>query len=112
MNNSNRLMRTSNDKVIGGVCGGLAAYFGIDTTIIRLVFVVAVLSGVSPLLYAVLWIIMPMSRPAVAHQPVAQLPQLVAQQPATQATVVRSPSFYEGQENWKFDPITGETISR
>jgi phage shock protein C len=100
-----RLMRSSTDKVISGVCGGLAEYFGIDSTIVRLVFVVAVLSGVSPLIYLVLWIVMPQNKVVQAPQPLAQLP-------AETATPVRSSSFYEGQENWKYDPITGEKIGQ
>jgi phage shock protein C len=117
MNTTNRLMRSSSDKVISGVCGGLAEYFGIDSTIVRLIFVVAVLSGVSPLLYIVLWIVMPQNK-VVAQvsypQPAPQLqsaPTNPAPAPSAQ-TVVRSQSFYEGQENWQYDPITGEKIER
>lgn len=54
-----RLQRPQADRMVAGVCAGLANYFGVDTTIVRLVFVVAVLSGVSPLIYVILWIVMP-----------------------------------------------------
>ena len=54
-----QLTRSSSDRMIGGVCGGLARYFGIDSSIVRLVFVLLVLSGVSPLVYLVLWVVMP-----------------------------------------------------
>jgi len=56
-----RLRRTTgSDKVIAGVCGGLGNYFGIDPVIIRILFVVGVLVfNISPLLYLILWIVMP-----------------------------------------------------
>ena len=44
--------RSRDDKMIAGVCGGLASYFNIDSTIVRLLFVLAVfLGGASPLIY-------------------------------------------------------------
>lgn len=55
-----RLTKSSSDKVIDGVCGGIAEYFGIDPVIIRLIFVILVLmNGFGILLYIVLTIIMP-----------------------------------------------------
>lgn len=56
-----RLMRSDNDKMIAGVCGGLAEYFEIDPTIVRLVFAGAFLVGFgSPgLLYLLFWAIVP-----------------------------------------------------
>lgn len=33
-----RLTRSSNDKIIGGVCGGIADYFAIDPTIVRIIY--------------------------------------------------------------------------
>ena len=50
-----RLMRSSRDRYIGGVCGGLAQYLNVDATLIRLVAVVLTLSGVG--LPAVLYLI-------------------------------------------------------
>jgi phage shock protein C len=62
-----RLMR-SREKMLAGVCAGVGAYFGIDAAIVRIVFVFAVLSGLSPLIYLILWVIMP-EAPAVEPQP-------------------------------------------
>jgi phage shock protein C len=59
-----RLQRPRNDRMFAGVAAGLAQYFGVDVTIMRLVFVLAVLSGLSPLVYVILWIVMP-EEPAV-----------------------------------------------
>ena len=58
-----RLYRSTTDKVIGGVCGGLAAYFRIDPVLVRLAFVVfALAGGASVLLYIVLWIAVPVGQ--------------------------------------------------
>ena len=56
-----RLTRSSTDKIILGVCAGLAHRFNMDPTIMRLIFVVATLIGFgSPILfYIILAIIMP-----------------------------------------------------
>lgn len=55
-----RLIRSVNDRMIAGVCGGLATYLGIDPVLVRLAFVVLTLaSGVGLALYVVLWIVMP-----------------------------------------------------
>lgn len=40
-----KLYRSRDDQMVTGVCGGLAEYFGIDATLIRLAFAVAVLAG-------------------------------------------------------------------
>ena len=46
------------DKKIGGVCGGLAEYFGIDSLILRLIFVALIIGwGTGLLLYILLWIL-------------------------------------------------------
>ncbi len=55
-----KLYRDPDDKILGGVAAGLAAYFGLDTTLVRLIFVVAVLTGGwGILLYLILWIVTP-----------------------------------------------------
>jgi phage shock protein C len=57
---SKRLMRSSTDKKIAGVCAGLADYFDLDPTIIRLVWVLAFFfGGAGGLAYLVLWIVLP-----------------------------------------------------
>lgn len=55
-----KLYRSVTDKMIGGVCGGLAEYFAVDPVIVRLIFVLAVIFGGSGILaYIILWIIIP-----------------------------------------------------
>lgn len=59
MEEKKRLTR-SDDKMIGGVCAGLAEYLNIDPTIVRIVWVLMVLfAGFGILLYVILWLIMP-----------------------------------------------------
>lgn len=54
------LRRSRTDKVIGGVCGGLGRYLGVDPVLIRIAFVVlAVAGGSGVLLYIVAWILIP-----------------------------------------------------
>jgi phage shock protein C len=55
-----RLYRSRTSHVIGGVCGGLGEYFGIDPTFIRIVAVLLLFAdGVSFLGYIIAWIIIP-----------------------------------------------------
>ncbi len=55
-----RLFRSRKEKVIGGVCGGVAEYFGIDPIIIRIIFVVLLIGkGVGLLAYIIMWIAIP-----------------------------------------------------
>ena len=55
-----KLTRSEKERILGGVCGGLAEYFGFDPTLVRLVFVLLALAGgAGILLYIILWIIMP-----------------------------------------------------
>jgi phage shock protein C len=55
-----KLMRSTTDKMIAGVCGGLAEYFDIDPTLVRALFVIVTLLGGSGILiYIVLWLVMP-----------------------------------------------------
>jgi phage shock protein C len=57
-----RLVRSSTDKKIGGVCAGLADYFDLDPTIVREVWLLAIfLGGTGFLLYLILWIALPLA---------------------------------------------------
>ena len=55
------LYRSLHNRKIAGVCGGLGAALGIDPTVIRVLFVIALLfAGSALLIYLVLWLIMPL----------------------------------------------------
>jgi phage shock protein C len=57
-----RLMRSGTDKKLGGVCAGLAEYFDMDTTLVRVLWLLVVLcGGTGILLYAILWIVLPLA---------------------------------------------------
>ena len=56
---SGRLERSRTNRVIGGVCGGLAEYLDLDATLVRVVMVVLGSAGIGILLYFVLLILMP-----------------------------------------------------
>jgi phage shock protein C len=58
-----RLRRSTDDKVVAGVCGGLGRYFGVDPLFFRLAFVVLAIGGGSGvLLYIVGWLIIPQEK--------------------------------------------------
>ena len=60
MRENGKLERNPMNKVIGGVCSGLADYFGLDVVLVRAVFVASFLfAGVGGGLYLVLWLLMP-----------------------------------------------------
>jgi phage shock protein PspC (stress-responsive transcriptional regulator) len=55
-----KMYRNPDSKVLGGVAGGIAAYFGIDVVIVRLLFVAGIfIAFAGPILYIILWIILP-----------------------------------------------------
>ena len=55
-----KLVRSRKNRWIAGVCGGLGEYFGVDATVVRLIFIVASLAfGFGLIPYIVLWIVMP-----------------------------------------------------
>lgn len=57
---STRITKSKTDRVIDGVCGGIAEYFGIDSLLVRLAFVALMfINGMGVILYIILVIIMP-----------------------------------------------------
>lgn len=55
-----RLYRSQKEKMLGGVCGGLAEFFNVDPTWVRLLFVFfGILGGAALLVYLIMWIIVP-----------------------------------------------------
>ncbi len=54
-----KLTRSADNKMIAGVCGGLAEYYGISSARIRWAFVFFGLFGAGELAYIVLWILLP-----------------------------------------------------
>jgi len=54
-----QLTRSETDKKIAGVAGGMAAYFGVDPTLVRVVWLVVGLMGWGILAYVIFWIVLP-----------------------------------------------------
>lgn len=60
LNSSKKLFRDGDDKVLGGVSSGLAAYFDLDVSIVRLIFIASVIfAGFGVLPYIILWAVLP-----------------------------------------------------
>ena len=56
-----QLVRSNSDRMIAGVCGGIAEYFGLDSSLIRVLFILIILLGGSGIfIYFVLWIVLPL----------------------------------------------------
>lgn len=59
MTTSHELVRSRNDRVLAGVCGGLAAYFGVSPTVARVVWVILSLApGPLWIAYVILWLVL------------------------------------------------------
>ena len=55
-----RLYRSRTERWFAGVCGGLGTYFGIDPTLVRVLFVIFALTfGSGLLIYLILWLLIP-----------------------------------------------------
>jgi phage shock protein C len=73
MNPANPLRRSRTDRMIAGVCGGLAQWLGWDATLVRVLYVVvSILSAAFPglIAYVILWVVMPEGADAGPAQPV------------------------------------------
>jgi phage shock protein PspC (stress-responsive transcriptional regulator) len=60
MEEPRKLYRSQTQRMLGGVCGGLAEFFNIDATVMRVLFLIlAVFGGSGIVLYLVMWILVP-----------------------------------------------------
>jgi len=88
-----RLTRSTTDRKIAGVCGGLAEYIGTDATLIRILWVLAVVAGgFGFLAYVIMWIALP-------EGPAGALPA------GTSATQIAEERYARGE-------ITAEELAR
>jgi phage shock protein PspC (stress-responsive transcriptional regulator) len=70
-----RLTRSTTNKKIAGVCGGLAEYFDLDPTLVRIVWLLLVLfAGTGVLAYLILWIALPPAPARIASNSVTVTP--------------------------------------
>ena len=109
-----RLMRSRHDRMVAGVCGGLGKYFDIDPTIVRLVMVMLIFTGIGPLLYGAMWLVMPSELPGTGPLPPAAPPGLGNQwsqtnvPPASYGPPATPVSTDSGR--FRFDPYTGQPL--
>ncbi|MFB6241476.1 MAG: PspC domain-containing protein [Candidatus Nanosalina sp.] len=54
-----RLYRSEEDRILGGVCGGIAEIYDLDPSIVRLVTLLLILGGAPLILYLAAWLIIP-----------------------------------------------------
>lgn len=54
-----KIYRSESDRMIAGICGGIAEYFDIDPTLVRIIFSFILLSGSGFILYIILWVVIP-----------------------------------------------------
>jgi phage shock protein PspC (stress-responsive transcriptional regulator) len=92
-----KMYRDPDTRVLGGVASGIAAYFGVDKTVIRLVFVLSIFLGGSGLiLYLVLWIITPEANTITEKMQMQGEPVTLSN---IEHNVKESLSVKEGEEN-------------
>ncbi len=60
MNNGKKLQRNLSNSMIGGVCSGVADYFGLDVSLVRVLWaVISLFAGTGILAYIICWLIIP-----------------------------------------------------
>jgi phage shock protein PspC (stress-responsive transcriptional regulator) len=92
-----KMFRDNEKKVLGGVSGGLAAYFGIDIVVIRLLFVItAVFGGFGLIAYIVLWMVLP---PAVSITDKMQMQGEPVTLSNIESNIKKGLNVKEGEEN-------------
>jgi phage shock protein PspC (stress-responsive transcriptional regulator) len=103
-----RLYRISEGRWIAGVCTGLAAYFDVDVTLVRILFVVAtfLLHGLGGLVYIILMIFVPRARTPKEYQNASGIPPVTAQELVDRARksvedFANSGEWKYWQQNWK-----------
>jgi phage shock protein C len=115
-------MRSTTDKMLFGVCGGLGEYFHIDPVIVRLIFVLVTLtSGMGLPVYAILVVVTPrqprLPQPNAPHTPLPQnhqarvaQPHLQQQQRVAQEAGFEPMSVGSNQPQPDQAPAVGETV--
>jgi phage shock protein C len=96
-----RLVRSRDERMLGGVCGGLGEYLNTDPTVIRILFVIITLFGFAGVfLYLAMWLIVPeepLEAVSVAPAPAAE-PAVAEPAPEEWAPEEPAPQETESQE--------------
>jgi len=56
---SRRMYRDPDNRLLGGVCSGMGAYWQIDPLVFRIIFIITIFGFVGPIIYLILWIVIP-----------------------------------------------------
>ncbi|MEQ8904999.1 PspC domain-containing protein [Ekhidna sp.] len=92
-----KLFRNTDDRVLGGVSGGIASYFGTDPVVIRVLFVISIfLGGAGLLVYLILWIITPEAKSITEKMQMQGEPVTISN---IEENVKKSLNVKEGDEN-------------
>lgn len=91
-----KLYRSSEDRVLGGVSGGIAAYFGVDVVLVRVLFVISIFLGAGIFIYLILWIITPEARTITEKMQMQGEPVTISN---IEENVKKSLNVQEGEEN-------------
>ena len=92
-----KLFRNSEERVLGGISSGIAAYFGTDSTVVRLLFVLSIfLGGAGIILYIILWIITPQANSITEKMQMQGEPVTLSN---IETNVKKSLKVEEGEEN-------------
>ncbi|MCF7795760.1 PspC domain-containing protein [Patescibacteria group bacterium] len=73
MSKNKKLYRSQKDYVLGGVCGGIAEYFDVDSILIRLIAIILLFSGAGFLIYIFMWIVIPTEKDDKKHKKTVKL---------------------------------------
>ena len=92
-----KMYRDPDGKVLGGVASGIAAYFGVDVVIIRLLFFAAIfIAGTGLILYVILWIILPEAKTLTDKMEMQGQPVTLSN---IESNIKKSLNVTEGDEN-------------
>ena len=72
--NTKKLYRSTSDRMVAGICGGLGEYFGVDSTLVRLIFVFGAIFTGSALFWAYIIMLIVIPEETVASQAVVDIP--------------------------------------
>jgi phage shock protein PspC (stress-responsive transcriptional regulator) len=98
-----KLYRSSTDKVIAGVCGGLAKYLEVDATLVRVIFILLFfMGGGGVILYIVLMIAIPLDSSPTVAQPLnaGEIATNAAEAIKTAASTVKEKIHHESRHSW------------
>ena len=92
-----KLFRSTDDRVLGGVSGGIASYFGADPAVIRVLFVISIfLGGAGLLVYLILWIITPEAKSITEKMQMQGEPVTISN---IEENIKKNFNVQEGEEN-------------